>query len=64
MIRSRIRQVSYQSYEISINKKCICTTEVTQKNTKVACSCRYIFRRLMRLRGGMSVINFIDSCGD
>ncbi len=34
---------------------------VAQKNTKVACT--YIFRRLMRLRGGMSAITFIDSCG-
>ncbi len=31
------------------------------KNTKVACT--YIFRRLMSLRGGMSAIKFIDSCG-
>ncbi len=40
IIRSRIRQISQQSYEISINKKIVCTTEVAQKNTKVAC--RYI----------------------
>ncbi len=58
---STIRQISYQSYKISINKKCISTTEVAQKNTKVAC--RYISRHLMRLRGGMSAIQFIDSCG-
>ncbi len=45
-------------------KKIICTTEVAQKNTKVACSSRYIFRRLMRLRGGMSAIKLIDLCGD
>ncbi len=46
---------------ISINKKIICTTEVAQKNTKVAYT--YIFRRLISLRGGMSAIQFIDSCG-
>ncbi len=34
---------------------------LAQKNTKVACT--YIFRRLMRLRGGMSAIQFIDLCG-
>ncbi len=56
-----MRQISYQSYEISINKKCICTTEVAQKNTKVACT--YIFRHFMRLSDGMSAIQFIDSCG-
>ncbi len=35
-----IRQIISQSYEISINKNIICTTEVAQKNIKVAC--RYI----------------------
>ncbi len=34
--------------------KKIFVLEVAQKNTKV--SCRYIFRRLMRLRGGMSAL--------
>ncbi len=58
------KTISDQSYEISMNKKCICTTEVAQKNTKVACSYRYIFRCLMRLRCGMSAIRFIDTCGD
>ncbi len=42
-------------------KKSICTTEVPQKNTQVACT--HIFRHFMRLGDGMSAIKFIDSCG-
>ncbi len=61
IIISTIRQISYQTHEIRINRKIICTTELAQKNSKVAC--RYIFSCLMRHRGGNSAIKFIDSYG-
>ncbi len=54
-LKHTIRRISYQSNEFSINKNC--TTEVAQKNKKVAFGC--IFRRLMRLIGGMSVIKLM-----
>ncbi len=53
MITSRIKRISYQSKEIIT--KFISTTKVVEKNTKVAC--RYIYRHLKRLRGGMDVLN-------